>query len=153
MLSLWNPYGEFGFGNLRRTLSVMDELHRQMGSLLSTAPHRDEDAYRGLPNTYFRDTGDQFVIRADVPGLSEKDVEVTITGDTLSIRGQRTLEVPEGYSVHRQERCEFRFSRSFNLPTKVDAEKAKATVKNGVFELVLPKAAEAQPRKISVKSN
>lgn len=157
MLSIWNPYNDWGFGNIRRTLSAMDELRREMSSLLVEPSRRYEsnfaENWQTWPNTCLRDEGEAFVVRAEVPGLSEKDIDVTVTGDTLSLHGERKADVPEGYTAHRKERSNFTFSRSFVLPTKVDAEKASATVKNGVLELTLPKAAEAQPRKIAVKAH
>lgn len=157
MLSIWHPYSNWGFGNLRRTLSAMEELRQEMGSLLEDPTRRRDSSYDASycdwPNTYLNDSGDNWVIQATVPGLSEKDIEVTVTADTVNLRGQRNAAVPEGYSAHRKERSSFSFSRSFLLPTKVDSEKARASVKNGVLELVLPKVAEAQPRRISVKAN
>jgi len=105
------------------------------------------------PKTYLRDTGEALVVRAEVPGLSEKDIDITITGDTVAIRGERKLDAEEGYSVHHRERSSYKFSRSYLLPAKVNADKAEATVKNGVLELVLPKVPEAQPKKIAVTAH
>jgi len=98
----------------------------------------------------FEDDGSTFTLRADLPGLREKDFEISVAGDTLTLRGERKLEVPEGYSVHRRERREFSFAKSYQLPARVDAEKATASLKHGVLTLTLPKVAEAQPRQISV---
>ena len=68
----------------------------------------------------------------------------------LTISGERKVEAPEGYSVHRQERGSVKFSRSFTFPCRIDTEKASATVKDGVLTIKLAKAAEAKPRKITV---
>jgi len=157
MLTLWHPYSDWNFGNLRRALSAMEDLRREMGEFLGDAPRwreRDsEDAWGSWPRTYLRDVGDALVVKAEVPGLSEKELEITITGETVAIRGERKADAPEGYSVHRKERSGYKFSRSFLLPVKVNADKAAASVKNGVLELVLPKAPEAQPRKINVTAH
>ncbi len=157
MLTMWHPYNDWGFGHLRRTLSTMEALRREMGTLLGDAARwQESDAdvrWGGLPSATLDDTGEALVLRAEVPGLSENDVEVTVTADTATLRGERKESVPEGYTVYRQERSAFQFSQSYVLPVKVDSEKAQATVKNGILELVLPKAAEAQPRRISVRSN
>jgi len=153
MLTMWHPYNDWGFGSLRRTLSTMEALRQEMGSFLSEAPRwyeRQSDA--DLPPSTLTDKGETLVLKAEVPGLSEKDIEVTVTGDTVSIRGERQIEAPEGYQVYRRERGSYRFTQSYVLPTKVDSEKSHATVKNGVLELVLPKVAEAQPKKITVKA-
>lgn len=157
MLTLWHPYTDWNFGNLRRTLSAMEELRREMGEFLGETPRwrerGGEDPWGTWPRSCLRDTGDSLVVKAEVPGLSEKDVEITITGDTVAIRGERKADSPEGYSVHRKERSTYKFSRSFLLPVKVNPEKGQATVKNGVLELVMPKAPEAQPKKIAVTAH
>jgi len=105
------------------------------------------------PRANLYDVGPELVLSAAVPGLSEKDISINATGDVLSISGERKVEVPEGYSVHRQERGSLAFSRSFTLPCKVDMEKASATVKDGMLTVRLAKAAEAQPRQITVKAS
>lgn len=157
MLTLWHPYGNWNFGNLRRTFSAMEGLRREMGELLEEGqPWRGgggEEYWGTWPKTCLRDAGETLVVRAEVPGLSEKDVDITVTGDTVAIRGERKLDTADGYSVHHKERSSYRFSRSFVLPAKVDADKAEATVKNGVLELVLPKVPEAQPKKIAVSAH
>jgi HSP20 family protein len=66
------------------------------------------------------------------------------------LQGSRRVEAPQGYDVHRRERGAYEFTRSFTLPVKVDADQAKATLKNGLLTLTLPKAPEVQPRQINV---
>jgi HSP20 family protein len=92
------------------------------------------------------------VLEADLPGLGEKDVQLTIHQDVLTLSGERKQDVPQGWFVHRQERAPLKFSQSFTLPVKVDPEKSSATMKNGVLTITLAKAAEAQPRAITVKA-
>jgi HSP20 family protein len=70
----------------------------------------------------------------------------------VTLKGERKVDVPEGLSVHRRERHAVRFAKSFELPTRVDADKVTATLKHGVLTLTLPKVAEAQPRQINVKA-
>jgi HSP20 family protein len=156
MLTLWNPYDDWGFGNLRRTLSVMDELRQQMGTLLDYGDRGSKGSREpnsSWPASNLTDQGDHLAVRAEVPGLSEKELEVSVTADTVAISGKRIAAVPSGYSAHRKERCDYQFSRSFLLPVKVNPDGARATVKNGVLELHLPKAEEAQPRKITIKAS
>ena len=83
--------------------------------------------------------------------MTEKDIQLSIHQDVLTLSGERKQEVPQGYFVHRQERAPLKFARSFTLPCKVDPEKSTATLKDGVLTITLPKAPEAQPRQISVK--
>jgi len=136
-----------------------DELRRQMaqlfdeydnGSWLSPSLFGGAQVW---PRINLVDTGAALVLTADVPGLSEKDVQVSIEKDVLSIAGERKLTPLEGYSIQRQERGAFRFTRNFNLPSRIDNEKATATVKQGVLTVTLPKAAEAQPRRIEIKGS
>lgn len=146
----FSDWPSFGFADFGRGHSPQGQLRRELDRLLGdfergVAPQSPE-AVR------FEDDGTNFVLRADVPGLTEKDFEINVAGNTLTLRGERKLEVPEGHSVHRRERREFRFAKSYQLPTRVDADKAVASLKHGVLTLTLPKVAEAQPRQISVKA-
>jgi HSP20 family protein len=156
MLTRWNDWGRFGSREFASTFDNLDELRREMNRLLF-------DFERGLPDTdaatavlwpraTLEDTGAALVFRAEVPGLADKDIELTVDENTLRLKGERTDKVPEGYSVHRKERSAYRFSRSFALPAKVDAENVQAALKHGVLTVTLPKAKEAQPRQINVKS-
>jgi HSP20 family protein len=97
------------------------------------------------------DDGASVVVKADVPGLTNDDLGITLHDGVLSITGKRKDDAPEGYTVHRRERGAYELSRSFRLPVKVDAEKTTAEVKNGVLTVTLAKAVEAQPRRIAVR--
>jgi HSP20 family protein len=142
--------------DLDRSFLAMDELRRRMDRLFEEyEPHgyQAEPAARGTwPRINVFDAGANLVIKAEVPGLSEKEVSITVNQDVLTLSGERRADVPEGFSVHRQERLPIRFSRSFTLPTKIDAEKTAASMKNGVLTITLGKAPEAQPRQISVNA-
>jgi len=102
-------------------------------------------------NANVEDKGAEYVFYADVPGLVESDVDVLLNQDVLTVKGTRTVDVPEGYSVHRRERAATEFSRSFTLPAMVDAERTTARVQNGVLTVTMPKLPEAQPRQITIK--
>ncbi len=154
------------FGDIDRTFAMMDQLRRRMDRLFDEVePQRGRDALRSnlteeaerfwsrgrFPRMTLSDSGSALVLCAEVPGLGEKDIQLTIHQDVLSMSGERKTEVPEGYVVHRQERTPIKFARSFTLPCKVDPEKSTATLRNGVLTLTLAKAAETQPRQIEVK--
>jgi HSP20 family protein len=98
------------------------------------------------------DKGAHYEVKSWLPGMSEKDVELKIHQDVLTLAGERKNDAPEGYFTHRQERMPVRFSRSLAFPSKVDPEKATATLTDGILTVTLAKAAEAQPRQISIKS-
>jgi len=159
MLTRWN---ELGFGGLDRELSALNHLRNQMDRLFLDFERgwdggRDVRAQAGTfagsawPRIALYDSGSELRLRAEMPGVSEKDLDISMEQSSLTIRGQRMSEVPEGYSVHRQERGNRSFARSFTLPCRIDAEKATANLKNGILEMTLPKVAEEQPRQIQVK--
>ena len=158
MLSRWNDFGRLGrlMNREQPEPEAFDLLRREMNRLFFDFEQGgigDVDFEHGFPRVGLEDNGSTLVVRADVPGLGEKDVELTLDSATLTIKGQRGEENPEGYSAHRKERRAYRFSRSFQLPTKVDAEKTEAVIKNGVLTVTLHKAQEAQPRNISVRAS
>lgn len=148
------------FSDFDRTFAVMDELRRRMDRLFEEydAPARAQlrgefdqpPRYVTGPRIHLFDVGNAFIVKADLPGMTEKDVQISLNQDVLTLTGERKSDAPEGYVVHRKERNAVRFSRSFTLPSKVDPEKASAVLKNGVLTLTLNKAAEAQPRQIAV---
>lgn len=141
-----------------QTFTMLDELRRRMDRLwdeydTDRGPYFQLAAGRtSWPRVNLSDTGTSFVLMAEVPGVAESDVELTINHEVLTLRGERKPDGPQGYSVHRQERLPFKFARSFTLPTKIDPEKANASLKNGVLTVTLPKAQEAQPRRIAVNT-
>jgi HSP20 family protein len=145
-----NRWGEFD-----RTYTVMDEFRRRMDRLfeeIDPTEGRAPSAVQGWPRAALWDNGSALTLMAELPGLSEKDVKLTVNADVLSLEGERRTPAPEGFSVHRQERPAARFARSFAFPCKVDVERTTATVRDGVLTVSLPKAAESQPRQITVRS-
>lgn len=158
MLSLWNDWNSLRrrnvAGELQRAFSAFDELRTELDRAFG---RRDPwfgflPAFTEGPDIDFSDQGDTLTLTAELPGLSEKDVEVSVNANTLTLRGERKVESPKGYSVHRNERQSYRFERSYTLPSKIDVEHVRAVMKNGVLTLTLPKAPEAQPKHIAVKA-
>jgi len=104
-----------------------------------------------LPYFDVRETQDGYVFKADLPGVKENDLEISLTGNRLTITGHReTEERQANENYHLLERGYGAFSRSFTLPDTADMEQCKAELKEGVLTVVLPKRAEAQPRKINL---
>ena len=147
----FNDWPSFGFADFGRAHAPHGQLRRELERLLGDS-ERSASLVPATGNVSFDDDGSQFVLRADVPGLTENDFQISLAGNTLTLRGERKLDVPEGHSVHRRERSAYRFAKSYELPSRVDADKVTATLKHGVLTLTLPKVAEAQPRQISVKA-
>ena len=144
---------DFGQG-----FELFDELRRQMDGMFRHFDRPLAGLQSGVsgttwPRANLYDLGDKLMVYAAVPGLSDKDIEVSLTSDVLSLSGQRVVTMPEGYSAHRQERGSVKFARSFALPCKVDAEKTRASVKDGMLIIEMAKARESKPRQITVKAS
>ena len=142
------------FTDLDRNFELMNQLRRRLDRVFE-----EVDGERGwtttdqFPRSNIYDTGKSFLLKAEVPGLTENDVTLTLTQDVLTLAGERKVETPEGYSVHRRERLPMRFSRSFALPSKVDPEKVSATIKDGILTVTVDKAPEVQPKQISIRTS
>jgi len=96
---------------------------------------------------------DNVYVEAELPGLTDREIELTVTGDELTIKGERAgFERAEGATVHRHERGTGPFSRVVHLPVEVDDDKVEATFLNGVLTVSLAKADVARSRHIPVKT-
>jgi HSP20 family protein len=97
------------------------------------------------------ENGEKVVLKLDVPGIKEEDLDIRVENQTLSVRGERKFESEEKEeNFHRIERRYGSFYRSFSLPTSVDTENVQANYEAGVLKLELKKKASAQPRQIKV---
>jgi len=94
---------------------------------------------------------ERFVLKAEVPGLTDKDVKVDLHDGALTITAERPVEVPEGYAARRRERSALKFSRTYILGDRVDPEKTTAEIKDGVLTVSLAKAANQKKKSIPVK--
>lgn len=100
------------------------------------------------------ETNDTVVVKAELPGMEPKDVDISVSGGKLTIKGERKAEKEEkGKTFYRMERCYGSFSRTIELPASVEADKAKADYKNGVLEITLPKTEQVKAKKIPIKTN
>lgn len=151
------------YSDLDRSFSVIDQLRRRMDRLFEEGVQASGRGYseeaervwsRGrFPRISFTDAGTTLVLEAEMPGLGDKDVQLSIQKEVLTLAGERKADAPEGYYVHRQERSPIRFSRSFTLPCKVDPDKSTATLKDGVLTVTLFKVPDEQPRQIAINVN
>ncbi len=97
-------------------------------------------------------TDEEVVVKASVPGVKPEQVDVTITGDTLTIKGEtKTEEEVKKENYFRKERSYGAFSRSILLPSSLQTDKAEASFENGVLTLTIPKAEESKPKQIKIK--
>ncbi len=106
-----------------------------------------------VPAFEVKETKDAFIFKADLPGVEEKDIEITLTGNRLTVGGHREAEERhEGESYYSVERSYGSFSRSFTLPEDADAETIDAKYDKGVLTVTVPKSPAAKPRKVQVKA-
>lgn len=105
-----------------------------------------------VPNIEMYDRKNEIVVKAELPGVRKEDIDLTITKDSLTLKGEvkREEEVKEE-DYYACERSYGSFTRTIALPVEVDSEKAKASFKNGVLEIVLPKKEEAKPKEIKIE--
>jgi HSP20 family protein len=127
---------------------------RMMSDLMRWDPFRDAGGLGSLdfaPAFDVRETKGAYDITADLPGVREEDIDVSLTQNTLTVSGKRaTEETQEGDRFYCAERSYGEFQRSFTLPEGADPDHVKAEFKNGVLRLTIPKRPEVQPRRISL---
>ena len=104
----------------------------------------------GFPSLNVWEDADVVYAEAEVPGLKAEDLDISVIGEQLTVKGRRTAPAVDGGTYHRRERSVGEFVRTISLPGEVDADKVEATLADGVLKISLPKAAAAKPRKVTV---
>ena len=146
VITPWRPFRE------------IEDLERHFGDLFGQpflpAWRRLPLEKRGwMPSIDVFEKEDKYVVRAELPGIKDEDVDISVVGDTLTIKGERKVETEvKEEDYHCCERSYGSFFRSMALPSNVDANKIEASYDDGVLEVSLPKAAEIKPKKISVST-
>ena len=145
---------------LRRTngFRPFDPMRNQMerlvgdffGPMAGRYAPRATTAARSFPALNVWEYGDDLYAEAELPGLKSDDLDVSVVGGDLTIRGRRGTEPREDATYHRRERDAGEFTRVLRLPIEVDADRVEATLKDGVLLVKLPKADSAKPKKIKV---
>lgn len=135
---------------------AMHELQREMNRLFEGYGPRLNGGIWSRPTTFpalnIWEDGDVLRAEAEIPGVSNEDIEVYAVGDQLTIKGSRKPRAGENLAYHRRERGTGEFTRSITLPVDVDTDKVNASLNNGVLTVTLPKAEAAKPKRITVKS-
>jgi HSP20 family protein len=151
----WQP-----FESLRQEIDRLFEDFGTSWPRLSFG-RRELEPFRDFPTVGFSvatdvvETDRDYRLTAELPGMDEKDIEVTLSSGVLGIKGEKREEFEESKKdYYRSERSFGSFQRSFRLPDDVDADRIEATLKKGVLSVVMPKTAEAQKksRKVEIKS-
>ena len=145
----WSPLGLTPSRDIAR---MRDDMDRLLDSFF-TQTTRPDPVAMFAPPVDIQEGSEEFTVRIDLPGVPQKDVKVQLMGDSLVIRGERKSEQRENDgNVVRSERVYGTFERSFTLSGRVQADRVKATFKDGVLEIRIPKAEEAKVREIRVES-
>ena len=141
--------------NLKGSWEELDRMRREMENLKDglTSGLFAGPVAGVFPAMNITENADAYFIRAELPGLSAEDFEITVTSDSLSISGERKILVEKkDAKYHRREREAGKFSRIVNLPGQVNTEKVEAGCSDGILTVTLPKAAISKPKQISVKA-
>jgi HSP20 family protein len=145
-LRIWQPNGE-----LEQLGRYFEDVFGR--SLLPAWTRTGPEAEAWAPKIEVIEQKERFLVKAELPGVEEKDINLSITGNVLTIEGEKQTSAEsdkEGY--HYSETSYGSFSRSLTIPSSVDMDKIEANSEKGVLEIFLPKMREAQPKKISVKA-
>lgn len=142
----WDPVRE-----MRMLRDMMDRLFEETFAPISERG-RAVESWALLPRVDMYETDSEVVIKATVPGVKPEDLDITVTGNVLTIKGEvKEEETEEGANFIRRERVFGSFRRDLTLPVDVRVDKAEATFENGILTLRLPKAEEAKPKRLTVK--
>lgn len=127
----------------------MNRLSREMNRLFSEPSATESSGVFPPLNVY--DDGESIVVRAEIPGVEPKSIEIDAAARSLSVKGERAAETcNEKHSFHRRERGCGKFSRSLTLPREINPDKVRAEYRLGILEVVLPKSEDTKPRKIEI---
>ncbi|MBN1614348.1 MAG: Hsp20/alpha crystallin family protein [Deltaproteobacteria bacterium] len=140
----------------RSPFAELERMRRQMDWLSSGLSRGlvGESAAGVFPMMNVTEDKEAYFVRAELPGLKADELDISVTGDTLSISGERKLSVEdEKAQYHRRERDAGRFSRIVSLPAQINTDKVEARCADGILTVTLPKAESAKPRQIVAKSS
>jgi HSP20 family protein len=143
VLTRWEPFREFS--------TLQDRVNRLFRETQGNTQDESLTSSSFAPAVDVYEDEHNVTLKIEVPGIDEKDIDVRIENNTLTVHGERKIEKEEKEENYRRvERQYGSFTRTFNLPPTVDAEKVQADYDKGVLKITLPKKAEAKPKQIKV---
>jgi len=143
VLTRWEPFREFS--------TLQDRMNRLFRETQGNSQDESLTSSSFAPAVDVYEDEHNVTLKIEVPGIEEKDIDVRIENNTLTVHGERKIEKEEKEENYRRvERQYGSFTRTFNLPPTVDAEKVQADYDKGVLKVTLPKKAEAKPKQIKV---
>jgi len=129
----------------------MDDLQQEMNRLFSAYVPSRRSAHE-YPAVNILANDEEAVVTAEIPGVKAEDIDISVNGETVTLKGTRQAdEIPEEACCYRKEHGYGSFSRSIELPYRVDAEKVEAVFDKGILSVKLPRSEEDKPKKIAVK--
>lgn len=140
----WDPF--------RDLVTLREKMNRLFeDAFTSRGEEKDMLATTWAPSVDIYETESELILTAEVPGLDEKDIEVKIEDNTLSMKGERKLEKEtKEENYHRIERSYGSFYRSFTLPRNIDQDRINAEHENGILKITMPKKPELKPKKVKI---
>jgi HSP20 family protein len=141
----WDPF--------RELLTLQERLDKMYRDMERTRKEEDFVSSEWRPPVDIFESGETFVLKLEIPEVDKESIDIKINDDELTIKGERKLEPgiePESY--HRMERGYGTFSRSFSLTRTIDPSKIKASVKDGILRIELPKKEEVKPKQIKIEA-
>jgi HSP20 family protein len=141
-LNRWNPW---------RDMIAMQERMNRLANEGYAKGEAEMEYGSWIPPVDLREEDHQFVIQMDLPGVKKEDIDIHMENNVLTLRGERRFEKEdEKHNYHRIERFYGKFTRSFTLPSLIQAGGITATFKDGILEVAIPKADESKPKKIAI---
>jgi HSP20 family protein len=149
-LTTWKPFREVApFRDFERMRRNMDRL---WDSFFERGVRGADEDGEWLPSLDVAETKDEIVVKAEVPGMDAKDIDISLSDGLLTIKGEKKQEREEKEeNYHLVERSYGAFTRSIRLPKEVQSDKISASYKNGVLKVTLPKSEEAKKKEIKIK--
>jgi len=139
----WRPYGNM--------ISIQDEMNRLFDDFFGRAPVKGAEG-RWVPAVDISEDNDNLFVDVEVPGMKKEDIKVSLEHNVLSLKGEKKQEKEvKDENYHRWERSYGSFARSFELPVPVQSDKIKASYRDGVLHIALPKAEEVKPKEIPIE--
>lgn len=143
-LARWDPFKELS--------SLREEIDRLFDSFFGRKSFFAEQELSFSPAIDVEETNNSFLIKAEVPGMKKEDIKVAVDEDGITISGERKREKEEkGKTYHRIERAYGKFKRYIPFPKEVEPDRAKASYKDGILEIEIPKSERAKPKEIEIK--
>lgn len=138
----WNPTTAY--------MTTREPLYRLFDSFFNSDV-QGEETRAWVPPVDIQETADAYLFHAELPGLTKEDIHITLENNVLRVSGERKLEKDaKKENYHRVERTYGTFTRTFALPTQVEADKVQAAFENGILTVTVPKAEQAKPRQIAI---